>query len=106
MTVAEVAALLGTPAEIVTRWCVAGLIPEAKERDGAWRIPGRGLSFFCRRKLEPMYSIELAAAYLCKSPATIRSWIEDGSLAVFKTGPNQTDSVLIRESDLMRRIGL
>lgn len=106
LSIEEAAALLSVPTEMVRRWCVLSLVPGAKEGRQGWRIPARGLSFFVGcRKLEPHYSVAAAAAMLSKSPATIRGWLADGSLKALKTGPEKTDSVIIPESELMRRIG-
>lgn len=102
MTVAEVSALLDTPARLVERWCVAGLLPGAARRAGAWAIPARALSFFCGRRVEPHYSPETAAALLDKSVETVRRWIKARRLAVVKTGTSKSASVLISESELVR----
>jgi hypothetical protein len=105
LSLAEVAELMSTPPEMVRRWCVVGLLPGARQTMEGWRIPARSLSFFCLRRLEQHYDVSTAAAVICKSPATIRSWIADGSLSVRKTGQGKSAAVLIPESELMRRIG-
>jgi hypothetical protein len=96
---------MSTPTEIVRRWCVSGRLPGAKEYQTGWKIPARSLSFFCGRKLEQHYDVPSAAALICKSESTIRAWIADGSLKHRKTGTSKSDSVLIPESELARRIG-
>jgi excisionase family DNA binding protein len=105
LSLAEVAELMSTPPEMVRRWCVVGLLPGARQTMEGWRIPARSLSFFCLRRLEPHYSIKTAAAYLGLSEPTLRSWVADGSLSVRKIGTARSASVLIPESELMRRVG-
>ena len=105
LSLAEVSELMSTPPEMVRRWCVVGLLPGARQTLTGWRIPARSLSFFCLRRLEHHYDVSTAAAVICKSPATIRAWIADGSLLVRKTGAGKSAAVLIPESELMRRIG-
>jgi excisionase family DNA binding protein len=105
LSLAEVAEMMSTPPEMVRRWCVVGLLPGARQTLTGWRIPARSLSFFCLRRLEPHYSIKTAAAYLGLSEPTLRSWVADGSLSVRKIGTARSASVLIPESELMRRVG-
>lgn len=101
-SVDEVATLLDTPPALVTRWCVAGLLPGARRCGDAWAIPGRGLFVFCQRRVEAHYSPETAAALLDRSVATIRDWIKDRRLKVIKTGTAKSAGVLIPESELRR----
>ena len=105
LSLAEVSEMMSTPPEMVRRWCVVGLLPGARQTMEGWRIPARSLSFFCLRRLEPHYSIKTAAAYLGLSEPTLRSWVADGSLSVRKIGTARSASVLIPESELMRRVG-
>ena len=105
LSLTEVAELMSTPPEMVRRWCVVGLLPGARQTLTGWKIPSRALSFFCLRRLEPHYTVKTAAEWLGLSEPTIRSWVADGSLSVRKVGSARSASVLIPESELMRRVG-
>lgn len=102
-SVPEVCALLDVPEWAVDRWCRAGLLPGAKHRKGSgWIIPGRALSFFCGRSIEPLYSPETVAGILDVSVETVREYLAAGRLEKVKLGSAKSAPVRIRESTLRR----
>lgn len=102
-SVPEVATWLDTAETLVTRWCTLRMIAGARLVRGAWVIPGRGLFLFCRRRIEPHYSMRSAAELLDFATAeTIETWIEQGRLATVKLGTAKSAPVRIPESEIER----
>ncbi len=103
-SVEEACALLDVPEWAVTRWCRAGLLPGACYKRNAWVIPGRALSFFCGRAVEPLYSPETIAGILDLEVETVRQYLADGRLPKIKLGTAKSAPVRVSESALRRWI--
>lgn len=106
MSVSEVARLLDVPVWSVERYCLSGLIEGARRRDGAWQVPARGLSFFCGRSIEPMYSPETVAQILEITVETVREYLASGRLRKVKLGTAKCSPVRVKDSDLRRWVGV
>lgn len=98
----EAARWLDVPVWSVQRWCEAGLVPGARHGAAGWRLPRRGLLFFCGRTVEPMYSPESVAAILELSVETVRGYLSAGRLRSVKLGAARCAPVRVAESELRR----